>query len=190
MVMRRDATFFVVLLLFSIGVLLISFIMGLGTSLNIVMRLLALSGFISLSIATIMTPFVKEISRFFKKPFIRVHHYFAATGLVLVTLHPIVLSIEILNPTVFLPNFDSVYLFLFFGGRQALMIIYVAIAAVLLRKKITRSWRLFHALMYVALFFGVVHGNLSGTDFQNLFVAVAFNTLFLVSLVTFALKRR
>ena len=189
MAMRRDVVFFTVLLLFCIAVSLFAVSMGFGSSLNMFMRLLALNGFISLSIATIMTPFIKEISLFLKKPFIRVHHYFAAIGLVLVTLHPIILAIETLNPAVFLPNFDSTYLFLFYGGRQALLIIYVAVAAVLLRKRITGSWRLFHALMYVALFFAVVHGNLSGTDFENIFVALVFNALFLSAIAAFALKR-
>lgn len=189
MIMLRDLGFFAVLLIFCITVSLIAISMGFGSSLNMFMRLLALNGFISLSIATIMTPFLKEISIFFKKPFIRVHHYFAATGLVLVTLHPIVLAIETLNPAVFLPNLDSAYLFLFYGGRQALIMIYVALAAVLLRKKIIGSWRFFHALMYVALFFGVVHGNLSGTDFQNVFVALIFNVLFISAVAMFVLKR-
>jgi len=104
-------------------------------------------------------------------------------------LHPITLAIQLANPVVFLPNLNSLYLFLYFGGRQALIIIYIAFLAVLLRRKIMAYWRLFHALMYVALFFGIVHANLSGTDFGNWMILIIFNALFLAALATFSWKR-
>lgn len=153
------------------------------------MRLFALNGFIALSIATIMAAFLREVTLFFKKPFTRIHHYFAAAGLVLITLHPLTISVRFLNLTVFVPNLNSLYDFLYFGGRPALILIFVAFVAVLLRRKMLRYWRWFHALMYVALFFGVVHANLSGTDFGNLAILLVFNGLFAATLVAFVLKR-
>jgi len=154
------------------------------------LRLFGLNGFIALSIAAILTAFLKEITLFLKKPFIKVHHYFAAAGLVLITLHPIMLAIQLLNPAVFLPNVESLYLFMYFGGRQALIIVYIAIGAVLLRRKIAAYWRWFHALMYLALFFGIIHANLSGTDFiLNPIVMVSLNILFGATIFAFALKR-
>jgi len=152
-------------------------------------RLFALNGFIALSIATILSGFLKEVTLFFKKPFMRIHHYFAAAGLVLITLHPIVLAIQFLNPAVFVPNLNSLYLFLFFGGRQALIIIYIALVAVFLRRQMVNYWRYFHALMYVALFFGVVHAVLSGSDFQNVAILVIFNGLFVFTVAVFVWKR-
>jgi hypothetical protein len=82
-----------------------------------------------------MTPFIKEITLFFKKSFIKVHHYFAAAGLLLITLHPIAVVVLTLSPTILLPNFASIYSFFFYGGSIALIAIYVAFGAVLLRKK-------------------------------------------------------
>lgn len=79
-------------------------------------RLLALNGFLALSVAAMMTPFIKEITVFFKKSFIKMHHYFAAAGLLLITLHPLAVVIQALNPTLLLPNAGSFYLFLFYGG--------------------------------------------------------------------------
>ncbi len=136
-----------------------------------------------------MTPFLKEITLFFKKSFTKVHHYFAAIGLLLITLHPITVLIQTLDPAIFLPNFESFYLFFFFGGIIALILIYVAFGAVLLRKKIVAYWRPFHMLIYLALFIGVVHANLRGTDFQSVYIQIIYDTLFAGVLAAFVLKR-
>lgn len=188
--MRKDLLFFSIIVLFAIAVSLLAFFTSYRNPFNLSVRLFALNGFIALSIAAIMTPFLKEITLLLKRPFLRIHHYFAAAGLVLITLHPIALAIQLTNPAVFLPNLSSFHLFLLYGGRQALIIIYIALIAVLLRRKAIAYWRPFHALMYLALFFGVVHANLSGTDFlQNTFITFTFNILFAVAIAAFALKR-
>ena len=176
-------------MLFGLAVSIAAYTMNSSNPWNLAVRLFALNGFIALSIATIMAAFLKEITLFFKKPFTRIHHYFAAAGLVLITLHPITLAIRFLNPAVFVPNFNSIYDFLYFGGRPALILIFVAFFAVLLRRKMLRYWRWFHALMYVALFLGVVHADLSGTDFENPAILVVFNGLFAAAVAAFALKR-
>ncbi len=176
-------------MLFALSVSVVAFSVAYSNPLAFSVRLFALNGFIALSIATIMTPFLREITLYFKKPFIRVHHYFAAVGLTLITLHPVALAVMLMNPAVFVPNLNSLYLFLFFGGRQALIIIYIAVVAVLLRRKMVAYWRPFHALMYVALFFGVVHGALSGRDLQNPFILIAFSALFAAAIAAFVLKR-
>lgn len=186
---KKGAVFASLVILFALAVSVFSYFVAYTNPLAFSVRLFALNGFIALSIATIITPFIKEIALFFNKPFIRVHHYFAAIGLALVTLHPIALAVRFSNPAVFVPNIESAYLFLFFGGRQALIIIYIALAAVLLRRQIAAYWRVFHALMYVALFFGIVHGNLSGTDFQNPFIMITLNVLFIAAIGAFILKR-
>lgn len=152
-------------------------------------RLLALNGFLALSVAAMMTPFIKEITVFFKKSFIKMHHYFAAAGLLLITLHPLAVVIQALNPTLLLPNVGSFYLFLFYGGSVALIAVYAAFGAVLLRKKVMAYWRPFHALMYVALFFGVVHANMSGMDFQSIYLKIIYDSLFAGAMVAFGLKR-
>ncbi len=186
---RKELAFFSIFIVFGAVVSFAVYMIDSANPVNLAVRLFALNGFIALSVATIMAAFLKEITLFFKKPFTRIHHYFAAAGLVLITLHPVTLAIQYSNPTVFLPNLNSLYLFMFFGGRQALILIFIAFAAVLLRRKITRYWRWFHALMYVALFFGVVHADLSGTDFENLGIVAVFNGLFVAAVAAFAFKR-
>jgi predicted ferric reductase len=190
MALKNEVAFFAVIVVFGLAVSVLAFTVSSNNPWNLAVRLLALNGYIALSVAAIMTAFLKEITLFLKKPFTRVHHYFAAAGLVLITLHPIMLAIQFLNPAVFLPRVESPYAFLLFGGRQALIIIYIALAAVLVRKKIVVYWRHFHALMYVALFFGIVHADLAGRDFlNNPVMFVVFNALFGSVLVAFGLKR-
>lgn len=189
MVIRKDFLFIILTIIFAIAVSIVVFLIGYTNPLRLSVRIFGLYGFIALSIAAIITPFLKEITLYFKKPFLRIHHYFAAFGLTLITLHPVVLAIERLNPAIFIPNVSSLDSFLINGGRQALIIIYIAFIAVLLRRKMISYWRPFHALMYVALFFGIVHANLIGRDFGNLFILIAFNALFVASVGAFILKR-
>jgi DMSO/TMAO reductase YedYZ heme-binding membrane subunit len=104
-------------------------------------------------------------------------------------LHPVAIVIQALNPTLLLPNVGSLYLFLFYGGSVALIAVYAAFGAVLLRKKVVAYWRPFHALMYVALLFGVVHANLAGMNLQSIYLKVVYDRLFVSAVVAFGLKR-
>jgi len=156
---------------------------------RVIARLLALWGFLSLGIAVILTPFLREIMKVFGKPFLQVHHTFAAVGLLLPTLHPVTLAIASMNPALFIPVVSSWERFWLNAGRPALYLLYIAFAAVLLRKYIPKYWRGVHGLMYVVLLFAVVHGNLIGTDFENPVIWVLFNTLFALAVAAFFLKR-
>jgi predicted ferric reductase len=151
-------------------------------------RLFGLYGFMFLSVATLITPFLKEVTQAFGKPFLKIHHSFSVLGIVFITLHPVFNAIEF-NLSVFLLRFDSWDIFWRLAGRPAFIILYIALFAALLRAKVPNYWRPFHALMYIALLFGIVHANLIGSDFQNLGIQIIFNALFFASLVSFALKR-
>ena len=189
MVLKRVLAFFILIIVVALAISFVAFNMIYIGPFDLAIRLFALNGFLALSIAAMMSPFLKEITLFFKKSFINVHHYFAAAGLLLITLHPIGVVIQALNPMLFLPNLGSLYLFLFYGGSIALIAVYAAFGAALLRKKINSHWRPFHAIMYVALLFGVVHANLAGLDFQNVYLMVIYDGLFVGVLVAFGLKR-
>jgi predicted ferric reductase len=189
MVLKRELAFFAVIISFALAISLIALEMDTTNAMDASIRLLALNGYIALSVAAILTPFIKEVTLFFKKSFIKVHHYFAAAGLLMITLHPIAVAILFVNPSILLPNFESLSNFFFYGGSIALIAIYTAFGAVLLRRKVVAYWRYFHALMYVALFFGVVHANLWGRDFENGFIVVIYDGLFAAALAAFVLKR-
>jgi DMSO/TMAO reductase YedYZ heme-binding membrane subunit len=157
--------------------------------LNFTIRLCALYGFMALAIATAMTPFLKEVTLAFGRPFIRVHHLFAILGIIFATLHPVFFAIQSMNLAVFIPRFDDWYTFWSLAGRLALYIIYIVSAAGLLRVLVPRYWRYFHWLMYLVLLFVIVHGNLIGQDFQNLGILIIMNVLFIIAMGAFFLKR-
>ena len=156
---------------------------------HVLVRFFGLYGFLFLGVATLITPFLAEVTRAFGKPFLKVHHTFSAFGIALITLHPVFNAVQRLSLIVFVPNFGSWELFWMLAGRPALIILYVGLLAVFLRRKIPRYWHPFHALMYVVLFFGIVHASLIGDDFENLGIMLLFDALFVASLATFVYKR-
>ena len=162
---------------------------SLGADLTrLAVRFFRLYGYLFLSTAVVLTPFLREVTQAFGKPFLKVHHSFAVLGLVFITLHPVFNALEF-SLSVFVPTFASWMAFWRLAGRPAFILIYVAVFTASLRAKAPKYWRTFHGLMYVVLFFGVVHANLIGNDFQNLGIMLIFNTLFIASLVGFAFKR-
>ena len=56
---------------------------------HVLVRLFGLYGYLFLAIATLTTPFLKEVTQAFGRPFLRVHHVFSVLGLILITLHPV-----------------------------------------------------------------------------------------------------
>jgi len=169
-------------------------------------RLFALLGLVALFVSSILTPFAKELYQIYKKPFIKIHHGSAIFGLVAITLHPIIFAIDkaisesnfVEGLKVFLPKFDTAYNFWSLAGRPALILIYVALIGALLRKAFKSGWRYMHALNYVALIFGVVHGIIIGEDFYNfyetlqvndLIVTILFLIMTAITIATFTLKR-
>ena len=187
---RNELVFFAAIVLFAVAVSVVAFATSSGDPLILSIRLLALNGYIALAVAAIMDPFIKQLTLLFKQPFLKIHHYFAAAGLVLITLHPIMVAIQTMYPTILLPNVQSVYLFFVYGGSVALIVLYVAFAGVLVRRKIVAYWRPVHMLMYLALFFGVVHANLLGQDLNgNLAIRIVYDALFAAVVFAFVLKR-
>jgi DMSO/TMAO reductase YedYZ heme-binding membrane subunit len=155
----------------------------------LLVRLFALWGFLALSIAAILTPFLRDIRRVFGRPFLAVHHTFAAFGILLPTLHPVAFALLAASPAVFIPVFDSWTAFWTFAGRPALYLLYIALAGVLLRQTIRQYWRWVHGLMYAVLLFAIIHGNLIGIDFQNPVIFIVFNGLFAVVIAVFVVRR-
>ena len=152
-------------------------------------RFAGLAGFVLLAVAALMTPWSREIYRNFGASFGKFHHIFAISGLVLITLHPVLLAMRLMNASVFLPWFGSFQEFLALAGRPALILMYLAVAGVLLRRCIPSYWRVVHALIWVALILAIIHGDLIGTDMKNPSLFLIFNGLAVVAVGAFVLKR-
>jgi predicted ferric reductase len=157
---------------------------------NFFIRFGALFGFTSMFIATLMTPFAVELYKIFGKPFVKIHHIYSISGLLLVTLHPLIFAVSVDNIAVFVPDFSSWTSFWVLAGRLALPFIYIAVLGALLRKKAFKGWRIIHALNYVAMFLAYVHGVLIGTDFQqNIGILIIFTIMIILSFGVLGYKR-
>jgi len=187
---RKSAIY---IILPTIGLYILILLLFLSTPLYSVgdffIRFGALFGFTSMFVATLMTPFAVELYKIFGKPFVKIHHIYSITGLILVTLHPLIFAVTVDNIAVFVPDFSSWYGFWSLGGRLALILIYIAILGALLRKVAKKSWRIIHALNYVALFLAYVHGVLIGTDFQNIGILITFTIMMFLSFGVLGYKR-
>jgi methionine sulfoxide reductase heme-binding subunit len=149
-----------------------------------------LYGFIFLVLAGLILPFLKEFVRAFGKPFLKIHHFFALTGLVFITLHPLMYSYEQMSLLVFVPDTSNWLLFWAFAGRVAFPLLYIALAAALLRKKVPVYWRPFHLLIYLALTVAIVHANLLGRSFYfSPTITMIFDALYAASIFGFVIKR-
>lgn len=180
--------FLALIALFFIVVLALQLFSPPAGTVNFFIRLFALWGYACLAIAAMMTPFLKEIYKAFGRPFLKMHHIFAFSGLALITTHPISLAILTKTATVFIPVFSSWYDFWLYAGRPALILLYIAIIAVLFRKKL-KPWRTIHAFMYLTLLFGFVHALLIGTDLKNSAILILYSILFAGVIASFVIKR-
>lgn len=178
----------VILALFAIVTALVLSAPGSGDLSRLLMRLFGLYGYLSLSIASIMTLYLRDIYKLFGRPFLKVHHAFAAFGLAAITLHPVILAVRIASARIFIPDITTWSGFWINAGRPALIVIYVALAAVLIRNRIPTVWRPLHLLMVAALTFAIVHANLLGTDFQYASIAVLYNGLFIAVIGAIVVK--
>ncbi|MDD1730152.1 MAG: hypothetical protein LUQ50_13920 [Methanospirillum sp.] len=132
----------------------------------------------------------KEIKSAFGYAFITIHHIFVLTGLVLITIHPLVLALSFNDLSVFIPNISSVYIFLANGGKIAIILIYLGFFAAIFRSALKKRWVQIHRIIYLALMFGIIHANLSGEDLFDPVIRIMLNGIAGIVLITGIVKMR
>lgn len=160
-----------------------------GTPLNWFIRGAASLGYLAVFASIVSSAYLQQLVRFFGRPFIKVHHILAITGLVLLLLHPVGVAIDSRDPRVFLPRFNSWSVFLQLGGRPAWYLIGVAALAAVLRKRLSDKWRAIHWLNYLAFWLATAHAILIGTNFQYTVVKAIAILLALAVVAIFVWKR-
>lgn len=191
--MNKSRKTWYLVLVGTVTLILVSILISLrpyGTPLNWLIRGAALMGYLAIFLSVVSSAYMRQMSRIFGRPFIKVHHILTMTGLVLVTLHPLGAAIDAGSLSLFLPRFDSLVAFLEWGGRPAWYLITAASLAAVLRKSIGRNWRTVHLLNYVAFLLVTIHANMLGTDLQHTIVKAVSVALALVVVVIFIQKRR
>lgn len=187
--LKKESLLFVFIsLILFLGLIFLAFKYPYDDLYQLGIRVTALVGFASLFVSVVMSGFFEEFKEDGKKDLL-FHHLFAVLGIVLITLHPVLLAVYKSDISVFLPKFDSWIVFWELAGRPALVILYMGFVGGFLLKAYKKSWRGLHMVVYIGLFFGLVHGYLIGTDFQNPFVTLIFALMFLISMFVLITKR-
>jgi DMSO/TMAO reductase YedYZ heme-binding membrane subunit len=160
-----------------------------GSPINWITRGAALLGYLAIFLAIVSSAYLRQLVRFFGRPFVQVHHILSVTGLILITLHPLSVAWSSMSLGVLLPRFDSWRVFLQLGGRPAWYLIAAAALAAALRGVIGQRWRAIHLLNYAAFLLGTVHAILIGTDFQQPFIKAVAIIMAIVVVATLIQKR-
>ncbi len=152
-------------------------------------RAAALLGYAFIFFAIVSTNYVQPLVRRFGRRFVALHHWVALAGLVLITMHPLVLAAAGGGLAVFVPDVSSWRGFWTYAGRPAWFLLLLAVTAAGLRDRLKNGWRIVHGLTYVAFGMGAVHAVMLGTSFVS--SPLARGVLFaLVILATAVLARR
>lgn len=157
---------------------------------NTSLRFCGLFGFLSLSLGAIMNLLRKEIRTTLGQPFIRVHHVFVITGIILITIHPVIFAFSLGDFTVFIPKTSSILAFFTNGGRVAIILIYVGFLAAVFRSALKGRWIQIHRIMYLALILGIIHANLLGQDFSDPVIKILYNAIAGIVIITGIIKMR
>jgi sulfoxide reductase heme-binding subunit YedZ len=179
----------VIVLVAAIVVVLIQFLQPNAAPIDWVIRSAALMGYFCVFDAIVTSAYLRQMVRWFGRPFLKVHHTLSIAGLVLVTIHPLAVAWQALSLRVFIPAVNSWYAFFALGGRPAWYLLGVGALVAVLRGKIGKNWRLLHYLNYLAFWLATVHGILIGTTVQNWVMRVVFGAMALGVLGVFVQKR-
>lgn len=155
-----------------------------GDLLYSILRISGLIGYLSLSGAVIINLYRSNVKKYLGKPFLKIHHFFAFSGLFFITLHPMIFALQTADLSVFVPQTSSLYLFFAYGGRLSLILIYVAVFFALFQKRFSSQWKIIHRLMYPALILGVIHANMLGATFEFVIIKTLFNAIAIIIFMT------
>lgn len=173
-------------LLLSLGVVALDVI---GTPVSGVLRVAALIGYQGVFLASLSSLYLIELTKYFGRRFVKVHHVVSVTALITLFLHGGLVAWQFGGVGVFLPTFRSLQSFLQFGGAPALWLISVASLAALFRASLRKQWRQIHWLNYVAFLLGTIHAQLLGANFQHLVVRIFSGAMAAALVAIFVIKR-
>jgi hypothetical protein len=152
-------------------------------------RTSALLGYLCVFVAAVSALYMRELFRFFGRPFVAVHHAATVTGLVLLALHGLIVAVSF-GPSVLVPKLSSWRLFFTWGGPVALYLIGIASLAALFRtSSLRKQWRYVHWLNYLAFFLATAHAVLLGSEFQSAAMKAIPVVLALALVAAFVFKR-
>ena len=145
-------------------------------------RAAAVLGYLCIFLAVLSSNYMRELTNYFGRPFIRVHHIASLTALAALIVHAVTVAWTWKMPTVFIPSVNT---------PQALAFWLLAIAALvaMFRKVIGKHWKVIHWVNYLVFLMGTLHAQTMGANFQHLGVRILSILMALVVVFLFVWKR-
>ena len=128
------------------------------------------------------------VRRILGVPFLRMHHFLAIGGLILIVVHPLAGALEGQGLSIFVPRLDTVMAAFRNGGRIAIYLFPLGALAAWQRRRLS-FWRTVHFLNYVALLLACAHGLLLGTDLRGTILTVLWPVMAASAAAIFVHKR-
>lgn len=175
-----------VALLLTVGIVALD---RLYTPLDGVIRVGALLGYLGVFLAALSSNYMRELTRYFGRSFITVHHIVSVTALVALTVHAVSVAWQMRAATAFLPSFASWRLFFALGGRPAFWLLAITSLTALFRTAIGKNWKVIHWLNYVVFALGTIHAQMIGSSFVHLSIRIVAWVMLAVLLGVFVWKR-
>jgi len=173
-------------LLLTVGIVMLD---SLSTPLDGVIRAGALLGYLGVFLAALSSNCMRELTRYFGRSFITVHHIVSVTALAALTVHAVSVAWQMGSVSAFLPNFSSVRLFFALGGRPAFWLLAITSLTALFRTAIGKNWKVIHWLNYLVFTLGTIHAQMIGTSFSHIGLRVVAWVMLAVLLGVFVWKR-
>ncbi|MBN2390830.1 MAG: ferric reductase-like transmembrane domain-containing protein [Anaerolineae bacterium] len=162
---------------------------SLSAPLDGVIRAGALMGYLGVFLAALSSNYMRELTRFFGRSFIKVHHIVSVTALVALIVHAVGVAWRSGSASAFLPSFASWRLFFALGGRPAFWLLAVTSLTALFRTTIGKNWKVIHWLNYIAFALGTIHAQMIGTSFVHLGLRIVAWVMLAVLIGVFVWKR-
>jgi sulfoxide reductase heme-binding subunit YedZ len=145
-------------------------------------RAAALTGYLCIFLAVISSNYMRELTQYFGRPFVSVHHIVSLTAPAALVIHPVTVVWTLKRPTLFIPSAAAPQAFAFW-------LLVVAVSAAIFRKTIGKRWKYVHWVNYLVFILGTIHAQTLGANFQHLGIRIISAVMALVVVFLFVWKR-
>jgi sulfoxide reductase heme-binding subunit YedZ len=145
-------------------------------------RAAALTGYLCVFLAVVSSNYMRELTRYFGRPFVSIHHIASLTALTVLATHALTVAWTWKMPTVFIPSAKTPQAFAFW-------LLAIAALAAIFRKAIGKRWRYVHWINYVVFLMATLHAQTLGANFRHLGIRIISACMAFIVVFLFIWKR-
>ena len=125
---------------------------------------------------------MRELTQYFGRPFIKVHHIASITALAALTIHAVTVIWTLNMPSLLIPTLSA-------PQALALYLVVLAALAAFFRKAIGKRWKYVHWVNYLVFLMGTLHAQTLGASFRHLVIRIVSILMALIVIFLFVRKR-